>query len=103
MDGRPTRRRFVQGAGVAALGLLGGCGRLPGQAPSVAKILRIGFLAGSSAEGTGSRVAAFQGGLGELGYVEGQTFTMEYRYAGGDSARLPESAFENDDMMWTLR
>jgi hypothetical protein len=98
---RLSRRRFMVGA--ASLGLLAGCGRLPGQAPSVAKILRIGFLAGSSAEGTGSRVAAFQGGLGELGYVEGQTFTMEYRYAGGDSARLPESAFENDDMMWTLR
>jgi putative tryptophan/tyrosine transport system substrate-binding protein len=87
---RLSRRQFVVGA--AGLGLLVGCGRLPGQAQPPAKILRIGFLAGSSAEGTGSRVAAFQEGLGELGYVEGKTFTMEYRYAGGDSARLPELA-----------
>ena len=27
-----SRRRFVQGVGVAGLGLLAGCGRLPGQA-----------------------------------------------------------------------
>jgi hypothetical protein len=28
-----SRRQFVQSAGVAGLGLLAGCGRLPGQAP----------------------------------------------------------------------
>ncbi|HEY7061876.1 MAG TPA: hypothetical protein VII06_10370 [Chloroflexota bacterium] len=29
---RLLSRRFVQGAGLAGLGLLAGCGRLPGQA-----------------------------------------------------------------------
>jgi hypothetical protein len=39
-----SRRQFVQGAGVAGLGLLAGCGRLPGQA-APARVPRIGFLA----------------------------------------------------------
>jgi hypothetical protein len=37
-----TRRRFVQGAGVAGLGLLAGCGRLPWQAP--ARVAHVGWL-----------------------------------------------------------
>jgi hypothetical protein len=31
VDRRPTRRRFVLGAGTVGLGLVAGCGRLPGQ------------------------------------------------------------------------
>jgi hypothetical protein len=38
-----SRRQFVQGAGVAGLGLLAGCGRLPGQAPPQSAY-RVGFL-----------------------------------------------------------
>ena len=39
-----SRRRFVQGAGVAGLGLLAGCGQLPGQVQAPAKAPHIGVL-----------------------------------------------------------
>jgi putative ABC transport system substrate-binding protein len=58
------------------------------------RVARIGFLASSSAESIKSRVAAFQQGLRELGYVEGKTLAIEYRYADGNYARLPELAAE---------
>ncbi len=38
--------------------------------------------------------AAFQRGLRERGYVEGQNIAIEYRYAGGDLPRLPDLATE---------
>jgi hypothetical protein len=37
-----SRRRFVQGASLAGLGLLAGCGRWPGQA--AVPVWRIGYL-----------------------------------------------------------
>ena len=40
------------------------------------------------------RVAAFQDGLGELGYVEGQNLVIEARFAEGSSDRLAELATE---------
>ena len=87
-----SRRRLVQGASVAGLGLLAGCGRLPGQTQESTRIPRIGFLVGSSAADAATRVAAFQEGLRALGYVEGETVTVEYRYGGGSSEQLPELA-----------
>jgi putative tryptophan/tyrosine transport system substrate-binding protein len=89
---RLTRRQVVQGVGAVGLGLVVGCGRLPGQAQQPVKILRIGFLAGSSVEGSASRLAAFQQGLRDLGYAEREHFTIESRSAGGDTDRLPELA-----------
>ena len=35
---------------------------------------------------------AFQQALRELGYEEGKNLVFEYRWAGGDDARLPELA-----------
>jgi len=63
-----------------------------GAGAAAAKIARIGFLTSASAEGSESRLAAFQQGLRELGYVEGTHFTVEFRDAGGDPDRLPELA-----------
>jgi putative ABC transport system substrate-binding protein len=49
----------------------------------------IGFL-NSQAPGTSaSAVTAFRQGLSETGYVEGQNFTIEYRWAEGHYDRLP--------------
>lgn len=39
-------------------------------------------------------VAAFQQGLRDLGYVEGQSIHLEYRYAQGASERFPRLAAE---------
>jgi putative ABC transport system substrate-binding protein len=39
-------------------------------------------------------MAAFRQGMRELGYVEGQTFVIEPRYAGGKSELMSEQAAE---------
>jgi putative tryptophan/tyrosine transport system substrate-binding protein len=41
----------------------------------------IGFLHSSSPGGYASRVAAFQQGVNEAGYIEGRNVTIEYRWA----------------------
>jgi putative tryptophan/tyrosine transport system substrate-binding protein len=81
---RLSRRAFVGSA--AGLGLLAGCGRLPGQAQPSAKVFRIGFLAGGGAVGT---IETFQQGLRELGYIEGQNLHMEYRFTDGIDDHFP--------------
>jgi putative tryptophan/tyrosine transport system substrate-binding protein len=49
----------------------------------------IGFLNVASADGYRPMVAAFRQGLQEIGYVEGRTVAIEYRWAEGRSDRLP--------------
>ena len=48
----------------------------------------IGFLNSASPGAYASRVRAFQQGLSETGYVEGQNVTIEYRWAEGQYDRL---------------
>ena len=55
---------------------------------------RIAFLGGSSASAYASFVEAFQQQLRDLGYIEGKSFVIEYRYGDGKLARLPELAAE---------
>ena len=74
---------------VAALG-----GTAITDAQQVKKVARIGFLASSSSERVKSRLAAFQQGLRELGYVEEKNVIIEYRSAEGKFERLPEIASE---------
>ena len=54
----------------------------------------IGFLGPASATAMGAWTAAFAQRLHELGYVEGRTITIEYRWADGRSERLAELAAE---------
>jgi putative ABC transport system substrate-binding protein len=54
----------------------------------------IGFLNPTSPEANVGRLRAFRQGLKETGYVEGENLTIEYRWADGDNARLPELAEE---------
>ena len=69
---------------------------LAGEAQQPASLPRIGFLAPSSPED--SRVAlylqAFRQGLRELGYVEGRSIAIEFRWAGAEYDRLPGLAAE---------
>ena len=92
---RQTRRRFLQGsAALAGLSLVSGCGVLPSSWQQTAKVARIGFLHSFTRTGVDAFVAVFQEGLRDLGYVEGQNLTVEYRFAEGNIERLPELAAE---------
>jgi ABC-type uncharacterized transport system substrate-binding protein len=54
----------------------------------------IGFLAGPTAKGRASLMAAFQKGLTEVGYSEGRNMVIESRWAEGQFDRLPAMANE---------
>jgi putative tryptophan/tyrosine transport system substrate-binding protein len=64
------------------------------QAQQPTKIPRIGYLIGTSPTANAARVEAFRQGLRELGYVEGKTIVIEWRYAEGKLDRLPALAAE---------
>ena len=59
-----------------------------------AKLPRIGILWSSPLSSSGHFLDAFRQGLHELGYVEGQNMTMEFRSAEGQIERLPDLAAE---------
>ena len=87
---RLSRRQFVGGA--AGLGLVAGCGRLPGQAEAPAKVPRIGVLAFVTADPSAADNAAFRQGLRDLGYSEGQNITLEWRASSSGVNQYPELA-----------
>jgi hypothetical protein len=63
-----------------------------GEAQQAKKVYRIGWLGAGSAALTPKTRENFLQGLRDLGYVEGQGFVMEYRFAEGQADRLPELA-----------
>ena len=54
----------------------------------------VGFLHARSPDDTALQVAALRRGLAENGYIEGQSVTIEYRFALGQYDRLPMMAEE---------
>ncbi len=58
------------------------------------KIPRIGFLGASNASTEAIYVKPFRERLREIGYVEEQNFTIEYRFSEGKVDRLPDLAAE---------
>jgi putative tryptophan/tyrosine transport system substrate-binding protein len=52
----------------------------------------IGFLGAGAHGAMRPHIAAFQAGLKEVGYVEGQNVAVEYRFADGQFDRLPALA-----------
>ncbi len=81
------RRHFLRGLGI----LLASPLIAPGAAAE--KVPRVGFLYRGS-PGPSQEIDAFQRGLRELGYIEGQNIAVEYRFARGQIERLPELAAE---------
>ena len=89
-----SRRDFLRASlGLTGLSLLAGCGVSPPWAQPT-KIPRIGCLLATSEAAVASHLEAFQQGLGELGYAEGQNLVIEWRWAEGQFERLPALAAE---------
>ena len=77
--------------------LLGGAAAawpLAAWAQNSGKLPTIGVLGGATPLAESQRVAALVQRLGELGWIEGRTVAIEYRWAEGRSARLAEIAVE---------
>jgi ABC-type uncharacterized transport system substrate-binding protein len=75
------RREFLAFLGVVAA--------LPLDASAQSKIPRIGFMGNSTAALEANLLDAFREGLRELGYEEGRTIVIEYRWADGKYEQFP--------------
>jgi len=82
------RKKFI----FLALGPLLSALSVSAEAQQPKKIPRIGYIAARS--GPEANEKAFLGGLQALGYFEGQTIVIEWRYAQQKLDRLPELASE---------
>src|SRR6516165_1137655 len=82
------RRTFIS--------LLGGAAAWPlaAHAQQPAKLPTIGFFSAGSAAALSNWVAALVRRLGELGWIEGRTVAIEYRWADGRNERLAEIVAE---------
>src|SRR5262245_25967250 len=82
------RRNFIA--------LLGGAATWPltARAQQPAKLPTIGFLGATTPETWSRFVAAFVQRLRELGWIEGRTIAIEYRWAEGRGERFAEIAAE---------
>jgi putative ABC transport system substrate-binding protein len=62
----------------------------PAEAQQAKKVPRIGFMSATGDPQTpGAQLAAFRQGLRNLGYIEGKSILVEYRYAEGNQDRIP--------------
>lgn len=82
-----TRRGFLGSLAGALL-----TAPLAAKAQQGSKPPRVGFLIPSSSESAAPLLAALHQRLRARGFVEGQTFVFEYRYAEGRMERLPDLA-----------
>ncbi len=86
-----ARRTLIAAAGAGAL-----AHGLPAFAQQAGKVWRIGYLAPRARPASidADFLGGFPQGMRELGYVEGRNLLIEWRFAGGDPARLPGLAAE---------
>src|SRR5262245_4115849 len=82
------RRELITLLAGAAAWPLAAHAQQPGKLPTV------GFLGQSTPLGEGERAVAFAQRLRDLGWIEGRTVTIEYRWAAGQSERLAEIVTE---------
>ncbi|HET8532778.1 MAG TPA: ABC transporter substrate-binding protein [Methylomirabilota bacterium] len=82
-----SRRGFL--GGLAGAGL---AARFPAEAPPPERLHRIGMVDRTSIGINAANVQGFRQGLRELGYVEGESFVIEYRSADGQDHRFPDLA-----------
>jgi putative tryptophan/tyrosine transport system substrate-binding protein len=67
---------------------------LAAEAQAPTKVARVGWMSRGGPTAKDTNMDAFRQGMRELGYVEGQSFVLEPRYAGGKSELMPEQAAE---------
>ena len=80
------RRWFIAGlATTAAWSMLA-------RAQQAAKLPRLGFIGSSTASAMSSWIAAFTRRLGELGWIEKETITIDYQFADGRNDRYVQIA-----------
>jgi putative tryptophan/tyrosine transport system substrate-binding protein len=72
--------------------LLAPCSSVDAQQPK--KMPLIGYISSGDAASSSARAEGIRPGLRELGYIDGQTIAIEYRYEEGKNDRLPELAAE---------
>ena len=84
-----ARREFI-----AALGGAAATWPLAARAQQSGKLPTIGFLGAATQSGWRSWTEAFVERLRELGWIEGRTITIEYRWAEGRNERFVEFATE---------
>ncbi len=87
--GSPAHRLLLRTLAIAIL-----VAPLPADAQQPRTVPRIGFLSSVSANSVRPRLEAFKQGLRELGWVEGQSITIDLRLAEGRNDRLPGLAEE---------
>jgi putative tryptophan/tyrosine transport system substrate-binding protein len=80
------RRDFMTGLGIAAT--------LPAISRAQQATPTIGFLSTRSPDEATNHTNAFRSGLEEMGYIEGSSIAIEYRWARGDYGKLPAFATE---------
>jgi hypothetical protein len=89
MTAKMKRREFIT--------LLGGAAAtwpLAARAQQAGKVPTVGYLGGATAISRRAWVDAFREGLRELGWIEGHTVTIEYRWGEGRAERFAEIAAE---------
>ena len=89
MTAKMRRRAFISLLGGAAVAW-----PLAARAQQPATLPTIGYLGASPPEVASQWTAAFVQRLRELGWIEGRTITIEYRWADGSTERFAEIAAE---------
>ena len=87
------RRRVLIGVGAGAFAAARSLGA---GAQQPARLLTVGFLGADTAAGQRAWTNAFVQRLRELGWIEGRTLAIEYRWAEGRTERYAEIARELD-------
>ena len=91
-------RRRVLTAGLqlsaAGVAVLVGCDRRGADRRRAATLPRIGYLSSTSPDVRETTEDAFRQGLRELGYTEGESITIDYRFSAGQEEQLPALAAE---------
>jgi putative ABC transport system substrate-binding protein len=78
----------------AVIVVLASVAALPLLARAQSNLPVIGYLGSDTPELFATRLDAFRHGLGSVGFVEGRSVAIEFRWANGHNDRLPELAAE---------